>query len=116
MKTNPSPLLMLSFGLSVGVLVGYSFNDKPVSQAEGDYLKEREALVSGMKSLAQQSGLSKDRDDGKPVLQFIRLNISLPEVDALTPKVPNQQQELPVKQNKDLFDQRYQPPQIELPN
>lgn len=124
MKLKTPPLLMLTIGLAVGILVGYSLHDRPITAEERAYLQGREARES------LETAMSQIRLDYQTMLEN-KWKVAPLTNGNLT---PHQMQQWPqhkfrphnlqdenswsgrgVNQQKDLIDQRYTPPHIELP-
>ncbi len=116
---------MLGIGLAVGVAVGYSLNDRPITAEERAYLREREvlnayagkfnaayALKSDIKQLGVQPGVGNIQLP-QPKLQRIEINVNRSHPVFEKYRTLNLGPDL--DQDMDLIDMRYTPPDIKLP-
>ncbi|MGV3754048.1 MAG: hypothetical protein ACO1QS_01545 [Verrucomicrobiota bacterium] len=110
MKVKTSPLLMLSIGMAVGILIGYSLPDRPKNQPPQERASLDEAIEQYRLLYNLPSGIKSEK-------------VEPPRYRAVPAKKDDWPQSFPMKslwlphqtQSKDLIDQRYTPPHIELP-
>lgn len=110
MKVKTSPLLMLGIGLAVGILVGYSLHDRPKNQPTQESVRLEKAIEQYRLLYDLPAGMKSE-------------TVEPPRYRAVPAKIDDWPQSFPMKsprlphetQPKDLIDQRYTPPHIELP-
>lgn len=143
MKANTSPVLMLGIGLVVGIIVVCASKDSGQTAAgkKETFLSRDlselklsrdadDAFVSSVQELQQNGGVKLSllnaaqfqRIDAKsdhPPRFFMVPSRDIPAVPVFEPAKRELESLTPSHRrpvNKDLIDQRYQPPEIELPN
>lgn len=131
MNTKKTSFAMLGIGLAVGILVGYSLNDRPITAEESAYLRERESLRAAKDRFSTTYQMA----DVK-LLEVIPSNTGVIQLPLQKPlrfapelhpylkkhqfRSPDLDQDgdlidlRPSALPKDLIDQRYTPPHIEM--
>ncbi len=110
MKLKTSPILLLSIGMAVGILIGYSLPDRPRYQPAQESARlekdiEQYRLLYDLPVLLKSEAFEPPRYRAVPA----KMDAWPQSLPMKSPRLPHQ------KQPKDLIDQRYTPPQIELP-
>jgi hypothetical protein len=120
MKAKISPLMMLSVGLAVGIVVGYSLRERSLTFEERVFLNDHKAIVRMTDAVPKTQP---NRQENGFAIQIPAPSLEKPEPfrrEILLPDMTirggdRRSSSSDLGTHGDLLDLRYNPPQVELP-